>query len=557
MAGRAPGTMRPAGDLHCAGQHVVGARVARSGERCVRVGSVVLALHRGVRDMAALGCPSARAARAIAAGLLAIAPAAAADPEPAEPARVAGVVEPRAGEPPSQTPVQTPVLTPAPGRDLTAADVAADPPPGLDSGRLDPPEIDSPWRRIARGALYVPRLVLDALLFPFRGALWINEHYRVTDWYDRIFYNDAQTLALYPTAAIDTTLGVTVGARFVDLDLFGEREQLGLQITFGSWYRQIYAVSLGSGRRLGERFSLGLDAAYERRPHDTFYGIGNGDLRHSVPVPPAPVIDPLVSSTALETFYRQDRSRATLLADLRAWRELHVRAAGTISRVRFGSPDQGTPITAFYEPGGLVGLGGIQYGYGELELRWDSRRNATIWEPVSVHSLGTLASVFAGRTHRLDGGAGYSRYGLDVAQFVRLAEGPRVLIAHVHGEGVTGRLDQVPFTELPALGGPTYLRGYALDQYRDRVAAFASVAYEWDLSQWFAARLFTDAGRVYPALDDLSLRDLRVGFGLAVEAHSASSFVLEASVGSSIDGGLFLDLSFNPVYDIQDRVRRR
>jgi hypothetical protein len=399
--------------------------------------------------------------------------------------------------------------------------------------------------------------VVDALLFPFRGALWLNEHYRVTDWYDRIFYNDAHTLALYPTAAIDTTLGVTVGARFVDLDLFGEREQLGLQVTFGSWYRQIYSVSLGSGRRLGERFSLGLDAAYERRPHDAFYGIGNGDLHHSVPVPSAPVIDPLVSSTAIETFYRQDRWRATLLADLRAWRELHVRAAGAMSRVRFGSPDQGAPITAFYEPGGLVGLGGIQYGYGELELRWDSRRNATIWEPASVHSLGTLASVFAGRSYRLDGGAGYSRYGLDAAQFVRLTEGPRVLIAHLHGEGVTGRLDQVPFTELPALGGPIYLRGYALDQFRDRIAAFVSLAYEWDLAQWLSARLFTDAGRVYPALDELSLRGLRVGFGLAVEAHSVDSFVLEASVGSSIDGGLFLNLSFNPVYDIQERVRRR
>ena len=514
---------------------------------------MVLPLHRGVRDMAALGCPSARAVRAIAAALLANAPAVAADP--AKPARA--VVEPRAGESPAQTPVQTPVLTPMPGRDLTAAQVAADPPPGLESGRLDPPATDSTWRRIARGALHVPRLVLDALLFPFRGALWLNEHYRVTDWYDRIFYNDAQTLGLYPTAAIDTTLGITVGARLVDLDLFGEREQLGLQITFGSWYRQIYSVSLGSGRRFGERFSLALDAAYERRPHDAFYGIGNGDLHHNVPVPPAPLIDPLVRSTAIETFYRQDRSRATLLADWQAWHQLHVRVASSLSGVSFGSPDQGTPITAVYEARGLVGLGGFQYGYAELELRWDSRRNATTWEPVSVHSLGTLASLFAGRTHRFDGGPGYSRYGLDVAQFVRLTEGPRVLIAHVHGEGVTGRLDQVPFTELPALGGPTYLRGYALDQFRDRIAAFASLAYEWDLSQWFAGRLFTDAGRVYPSLDGLSLRGLRVGFGLAVEAHSSSSFVLEASVGSSIDGGLFLNLSFNPVYDVQERVRRR
>jgi hypothetical protein len=456
-----------------------------------------------------------------------------------------------------QTPVQTPVPAPLPDRDRTAADVARDPLPGAEGGRSDPPDDDSTWRRIGRGALYVPRLAIDAVLFPFRGALWLDEHYRVTDWYDRIFYNDAHTIALVPTAAIDTTLGITVGARFVDLDLLGEREQLALQATFGSWYRQVYSVSLGSGRRLGERFSLALEAAYERRPHDAFYGIGNGDLHHDVPVPPAPVIDPQTQSTAIETYYHQSRARLTVLADLGAWRQLHVRAAAAVSAVDFGDPDHGTPITAIYEPRGLIGLGGFRIGYGELELRWDSRRHATVWEPVSVHSLGTLASVFAGRNHRFDGGPGYTRYGIDVAQFARIAEGPRVLIVHLHGEGVTGRLDQVPFTELPALGGPTYLRGYALDQFRDRIAAFVSLAYEWDLSQWFSARLFTDVGRVYPAPGALSLRDLRCGFGLAVEAHNVDEFVLEASIASSIDGGVFFNLAFNPVYDIQERVRRR
>ena len=49
----------------------------------------------------------------------------------------------------------------------------------------------------------------------------------------------------------------------------------------------------------------------------------------------------------------------------------------------------------------------------------------------------------------------------------------------------------------------------------------------------------------------LEARGLRAGFGLAIEAHSQSSFAVEASLGSSIDGGLFFNLSFNPVYDIQ------
>ena len=41
-------------------------------------------------------------------------------------------------------------------------------------------------------------------------------------------------------------------------------------------------------------------------------------------------------------------------------------------------------------------------------------------------------------------------------------------------EGVTGGLDQVPFTELPMLGGD-FMRGYAFERFRDRVAAFGSL----------------------------------------------------------------------------------
>src|SRR6185295_13134554 len=147
--------------------------------------------------------------------------------------------------------------------------------------------------------------------------------------------------------------------------------------------------------------------------------------------------------------------------------------------------------------------------------------------PPSVHSTGALAAVYGGRMHRLDTGPDFWRYGVDLEKFIRLTDGPRVLIARFHGEGVTGSRDEVPFIELPRLGGPIWLRGYATDQFRDRIAAFGSVAYEWDLSQWFSARLFTDVGRVYPSLDELSVDHLRMGYGIGIEAHSVDSFVLE------------------------------
>ncbi|HET7504542.1 MAG TPA: BamA/TamA family outer membrane protein [Kofleriaceae bacterium] len=496
-----------------------------------------------------------RASGPIALAILLAAPAVAAEPDP--PDRVS-VVNPRPARPTKEDVVPEPAPVERPAGEPTAADVASDPLPGFENGRADPVDDgDSTWRAIGRGALVVPRLAIDAALTPLRTVLWANERYHLTAWYRRVFFNDAETIGLYPTLAVDSALGVSAGARFVDHDLFGAREDLSVQAAAGSRYRQIYSTSLSSGKRLGDRFSLSLDAGYERRPHDAFYGIGNGDRVTAPAAAPGAPIDPRIDSTALEAHYRQDRARVAVTGDLKIADHLHVRPAGALSEVQFGNGDEGEPIDMQYDPRGLVGWGGIQYGYGELELRWDSRREATVMEPRSVYATGGLAAVFTGRLHRLDDGPDFWRYGVDLERFLRIADGPRVLIGHFHGEAVTGGRDEVPFTELPQLGGPTYLRGYALDQFRDRVAAFGSVAYEWDLSQWFSATMFVDAGRVYPALDELSLDHLRVGYGVSLEAHSVDAFVLEGSLGSSIDGGLFLNLSFNPVHDLDERVRRR
>ena len=48
---------------------------------------------------------------------------------------------------------------------------------------------------------------------------------------------------------------------------------------------------------------------------------------------------------------------------------------------------------------------------------------------------------------------------------------------------------------------------------------------------------------------------LRMGYGVALQVYSESAFLFEASVASSIDGGLFINLTFNPTFDAQERWR--
>ncbi len=453
--------------------------------------------------------------------------------------------------PPVPPPEPLPEAVPAPPEPAAAPE----PLPGHESGRTDAVDDgDSTLREIGRGALFLPKIVFDTALQPVRAGLWVWDRYRLESLYYRIFFNDARTIGLTPTVGYDYGYGVNGiygGARFVMRDLAGEREHLVLEAATGMQYHQLYAGELRSGERFGKRFVVTLDGGFEQRPEDAFYGIGNGDTAAM----PAMPIDPRVDSTSVVARYRQERYRFALLADSRIWRQLHVRGGASFTDVAFRPGDIGMPIDAVYDTRGLVGWQGVTEGYGELELRWDSRGRTTVYEPRSVYAHGSLVSLFGGRDHNW-GAADFWRWGFDLQHFFRLGEGPRVLIARLHTEAVTGSRDDVPFTELPRLGGLMYLRGYPLDRFRDRYASFGSLEYEWDLAYVMSASVFVDAGRVYEFPSD-AFGHLRVGYGFGLEAHSAKSFVLQASVASSIDGGLMFNLAFNPVMNLEERVRRR
>jgi hypothetical protein len=438
--------------------------------------------------------------------------------EPAEPAETA-----------SAPPVPAP----------TAAAVDGAPEPGDESGRVDRIDPgDGAGRHIGRGVLFLPRAVFVVVFSPFRGAVWALERFQLQERTKQIFFNDEGTIGLYPTARLESGFGLNVGARFVNRDLVGKDEKLSLAAGVGGRYSQIYHASLGTGRRLGERVSLQVDGEYEQRPKDRFYGVGNLD-------------------DAELARFRQRIARVAAVLDVRTVGPLRALVSAAIKDVEFDRSETGAPIDELYPPEALVGFDGIRHAYGELEVRWDTRRPATPWQPPAVHSAGWMAAAFAGRASALDGGTDFWRFGADLQHFVAVGEGPRVLSARLHVEAVDESTDDVAFTELPRLGGKTYLRGYPADRFRDRIATVASVEYQWDLTRILSASLFVDAGRVSREAPDLDPEELRVGYGVALEGHTEKSFLVRAMLASSIDGGIFLDIAFDPVFDLEARTVRR
>ena len=463
-------------------------------------------------------------------------------------------------DPPARPERDQPIVEPAPqpAPEPTAADVAGAPVPGQESGRLDPIDGgDSPARLIGRGFLFLPKVAVQAALAPVRAGIWANERYHLRDRAHGVMFNEPGTMGLYPRVGLESGYGVNFGARFVHRDLLGEREHLGLAASTGGRFRHELEVTLRSGDRFGEHLRLAVKGEHDRRPRERFYGIGNRDAV-AAPVEPIDPLDPLDAGTAgVEVRYRQQLLRGTAIADVRLTDELHVFASGALTDFEVGRSEDGPAIDLVYMPESLVGWEGTRHAYSELELRWDSRRALSSWDPKPIYSGGWLASVHGGRVYRLDEGPHFWRYGADLQRFVRLARGPRVLAARAHVEGVSGSPAEVPFFELPELGGVKLLRGYATERFRDRIAALASLDYQWDLSQMFSARLFTDVGRVYASADELSLTGLRVGYGVGLDMHTRTSFWLRSSIASSIDGGIFLNLAFEPVFTLDRRVEQR
>jgi hypothetical protein len=431
-------------------------------------------------------------------------------------------------------------------------DVAGAPVPGEESGWVAGSAETGPSlvREIARGVLFLPKVIVEVVLLPVRGGVWMFDRFEFGNHYDSLLSNRDHTLGVTPTIVYQTGYGLMVGARLVATDVFGSHEHLEVGGAYGGNYRVRAGAWLDSGDRLG-RVVIRAGGNFDRFADLPFYGVGNADV---VPAP-AMRVDPRTDDTAVETFYRYQELRAAFGADLRALDDLHVIGRGAATRLRYAPPTRGTPIDTVYEPAALVGFEqDVDHLYGELELRWDKRRiSAPTWE-TTRYTTGWLASVFAGRVHQLDDRGDFTHYGGDVQVFLHLGLAPRMLVVRLLVEGVTGSRDVVPVPELPYLGGDL-LRGYPFARFRDRLSALGTAEYVWDLSNYMNAFVFVDGGRVYASPEALTLHGLRVGYGGGLALHRGANYLIAGTLASSIDGGLFVTATLAPLWDARQRWR--
>jgi len=424
------------------------------------------------------------------------------------------------------------------------------PPPGAESGRLDQPsDGESAARTAGRTLLFVPRGVLELAMAPIRGSIWANERYHIAARVGSLLFNDARTFGVYPLVFFESTQGVLVGAQLETG--FSRHDRLKLFAGVGPSRYRVDGKFRSTGH-FDDHVAFTVYGEYDRQPNARFYGIGNAD---EVDTPLMPV-DAFDEDIATLTYYEDRLARAAGIVDVRMSPATYISAAGAIAHRGRDESSRGPSTEAVFEPATLVDFDSYRAGYGELELRYDTRGPASTWQPRMVTSKGSLAAAYGG-LETVEPGPTFWRYGVDLQHYILIGSGPRVIAGRFEVEGISAASDEVPFTELPALGGRAWLRGYPLDRFRDRVAVAGTAEYQWDLSRELYASLFVDVGRVYPALDDLTFDDLRCGYGIALEGHSHRSLLARVSIASSIDGGVFFNLYLDPISEIEPRVRRR
>jgi len=469
-----------------------------------------------------------------------------------------GPVAPPA-EPIVEAPVGLPVPPPAPAPEQpqSAADVANAPRPGTESGRLDPLDTgDGVMRVVGRGLLFIPRLPLELVFQPVRGVFYVQDRYNAAGVVAAWFTTEDKRIAIFPTALVETGFGLNVGVRASFKNMLGAGERLNLRAGFGGRFRTIAEAKLTLGEKEKTPVSVGVLGRLEARDQDRFFGYGNGDTVDA----PGMLIDPTTDATAIDTRYSVKTSRIVPFVRARLPGNVALLASAAITRDRTDNNVNANQlqIDEVYDISRLPGFGKRDALYAELEASWDTRRPANRFDGQGMRGAGHLVSVFGGRYEGLaDNTINFYRGGFDLQQFVALTQGPRALEFRVFAEAVTGPRDEIPFLELPRLGGQRLLRGYNIDRFRDKVAAVGQVGYLFSLSRYVAMTIFADVGRVYADVDALTWRDQRVGFGTALEIYSSTGMVARAEIAGSADGSVFAYLSLDPVFDTRARTDRR
>jgi hypothetical protein len=336
-----------------------------------------------------------------------------------------------------------------------------------------------------------------------------------------------------PQVELDSFSGLSVGLKAFDEDLAGHDEYGSAEARIGGPYHVAAQLAFRASRFGGSRLWLESLARYESEPALLFQGIGRaGSPTSGVGLAPR--------GGSVATRYAQERSLNVLRAGYTSGergRLLQVGATALYSIRSVRPSEHPQSIETVYDTRELPGFG-ARVGTWETDLNLIFNT----LEPPLLASSGVYIDAFMGRVPELTG-FGYWHEGVDATLYVNLYRGDRVLVLRALVEGVEGGADEIPFADLPSIGGPHRLRGYARDRFRDTKAALGSVDYHYPIHQYVAGALFFEVGRVERELADFFDRHWSSSFGAGffIRSREKQLFSFHVAYGDNLQFYLTTD----------------
>ena len=400
---------------------------------------------------------------------------------------------------------------------------------------------------LPRVVLTPPRILVKALFWPVQKTLRFIERHKVIEEVEGVLYNDARTAGIVPTFQFLSSQGPSVGVSAFHSDLGGNDESVALSASFGGRYVQAYELGFEADHLLGTDLWLESLTRFEVNPRLLFQGYGDApEASGGAGLGPR--------DAAVETRFRQTR----LLDLLRVgWTfgdpggEVKIGATGILNHRDFDptSDDSEVSTETVYDTSRLPG-----FVDGVRTLEIDGNLVVDTRDVAGATASGLYLDLFGGGVP----GAGdheYVRYGGEVTGYVDLYKKTRVLVLRAVHEAVLGSEEDIPFSDLPRIGGPERLRGYALDRFRDRRTGVVTLEYHWPIHEYVAGALFVDAGQSAPTYRELArFSDWHVGGGGGVIIRSKNRvlFTFDVAYGD----GLQLHVATDPLRAFADRSKQ-
>jgi len=205
----------------------------------------------------------------------------------------------------------------------------------------------------------------------------------------------------------------------------------------------------------------------------------------------------------------------------------------------------GIPNMATQFPG-TPGIDAQNTTAGEFRLLWDNRDL-----PITP-SRGSSGEIFVEKTDGVFGSdSDFVRYGLEGKSFFLWKNPKYVTVVHGLFEKANG--SNIPFYELPSLGGRNSLRGYGEGRFIDRGRLVFNVEHRITLTTMemmgiktnFEVAPFFDVGSVFPDIQDVKSKYFRPVAGGAFRVAVKPNVVGDVEVGFGKEGpAVFVDINY-------------